>query len=299
MADTTTTEKNPTVQDQFKAREAESQANINKTYDTSLGNVNKGLQDAFAQNQQAQAQQRESVTQSFNTLNDDLKVQNDRNDANLTQFADVRDVNTGLGSQHRLNLSNARNTANTKLAYAQQMALQESDRQAALIETNYKNQVAAALADNDYKRAAALMDDYNNQDKWRQQQAQQLASFGNFEPYKDIYGEGTANTMQTMWNAQHPEEAYRLGRIDAERYRQITGKYPAGYNPGGGGGGWGAGWYDPSGGPPKPTTLNQMQALANFSNGRSNAGATVTSLASSGHSTPTGGGGGGQRYHTK
>ena len=242
MADTTTTEKKPTVQDQFKAREAESQANINKIYDTSLGNVNKGLEDAFVQNQQAQAQQRESVIQSFNALNNDLKVQNDRNDINLTQFANVMDVNTGLGSQHRLNLNNARNTANTKLAYAQQQALQESDRQAALIETNYKNQVAAALADNDYKRAAALMDDYNNQNKWREAQAQQLASFGDFQAYHDLYGKDTADTMQTMWNAQHPEEAYRLGRIDANKYRQITGKWPAGYTPphsGGGGGGYG------------------------------------------------------------
>ena len=245
MAEVTTTteekKKNPTVQESFQNRETQNQAGINKIYDSGLKNVNTGLQDAFAQNQQLQAQQAESVRQSFNGLNGDLKVQNDRNDTNLTQFADVRDLNYQPGSQHQLRLNNARNASNAKLAYAQQQALQESERQAALIETNYKNQVAAALADNDYKRAAALMDDYNNQDKWRQQQAETLASFGDFNAYKDIYGEDTADTMQTMWNAQHPEEAYRLGRIDANKYRQITGKWPRGYTPPSAG--WDTSWY--------------------------------------------------------
>lgn len=297
MADTTTTteEKKVTLQDAFKNRETESQIGINKAYDNSLNTQKQGLLDAYNQNTQAQAQQKQDVQSAFKAANYDIGVQNDRNDTNLTQFADVRDVNTGMGSQHRLNLGNTRNQADARVAFAQQQALAESERQAAMLETNYKNQVAAALADNDYKRAAALMDDYNNQNKWREAQAAQLASFGNFDPYKQLYGDDTANTMQTMWNAQHPEEAYRLGKIDAEKYKQITGRYPAGYNPGGGwGGGGGGGWYDPSGGPPKPTTLNQMQALSNFSNGVSNAGAAVMSLAASGHSGPSGY----DRYHT-
>jgi len=246
MAETTTTEKK-TVQDQFKALEAEGQANINKTYDNSLASQNQGWQNAFDQNQQIQGQQKQAVQQAYNQANYDLGVQNTRNDNNLTQFADVRDVNTQQGSQHRLRLNNARNSANAKLAYAQAQALQESERQAALIETNYKNQISAALADNNYKRAAALMDEYNNQDKKQQEYAQLLAaSAGNFEPYKNMYGEDTANTMQTMWNAQHPEEAYRMGNIDANKYKEITGKWPKGYTPPHSGGG--NDWYDPSGG---------------------------------------------------
>ena len=300
MAETTTTEKK-TVQDQFKAREAESQAGINKIYDNSLNTQNQSLQDAFNANTQAQAQQRQNIQNIYNQAYYDVGVQNDRNDANLTQFADVRDLNHEEGSQHRLRLNNARNGANAKLAYAQAQALQESDRQAMLLETNYKNQVAAALADNDYKRAAALMDDYNNQDKWRQQQAEILASYGNFEPYKDIYGEGTAGTMQTMWNAQHPEEAYRMGRIDAGTYHNITGKYPAGYSSGGGGG---YGWYGGGGVPTDPNTgkpLNQMQALAGFTNANNSSytgpkgNGTVMSLASSGQTMKSTGF---NRYHT-
>lgn len=255
MADVTTTteEKKPTLQDAFKTRETESQAGINKIYDNNLTARNEGLLDSFNQNTQAMEQQKQNVQSAFQQANYDIGVQNDRNDRNLTQFADVRDVNTGLGSQHRLNLGNARAGAEAKTAFAQQQALAEADRQAALAETNYKNRVAAALADNDYKRAAALMDDYNNQNKWREAQAQQLASFGDFQAYRDLYGKDTADTMQTMWNAQHPEEAYRLGRISADDYKNITGNWPKGYTPPRSGGSyWG---YDNGYVPPQDLKL--------------------------------------------
>ena len=35
-------------------------------------------------------------------------------------------------------------------------------------------------------------------------------------------------------SAQNPEVAYRTGNIDAEQYRQLTGRYPEGYTPPGG-----------------------------------------------------------------
>lgn len=256
MADTTTEEKKgPTLEEQFKAREAQSQQGINKIYDTNLSNQKEGLLNAYNANTAAQAQQRQDIQKNFGVANYDIGVQNDRNDRNVTQFADVRDVNTGLGSQHRLNLNNARNNATGKLAFQQQQALQESDRQAALMETNYKNRVAAALADNDYKRAAALMDDYNNQNTWREQQAQILASYGDFSGYKPLYGDETTGLMEKAWNAQNPEAAYRMGRIDANTYKNITGSWPRGYTPpsSGWGGLWG--WVSlPDKGGPKPGT---------------------------------------------
>lgn len=227
-----------TVQEQFKARDTQSQANINSTYDASLNSQKQALSDAFAQNAAAQAEQKQKAKQDYGVAAYDVGVQNDRNDRNLTQFADVRGMNYNGGSQHALNLGMAKSASTGKIAYGQQQAIQESDRQSALRTLEYQNQVAAALADNNYKRAAALMDDYNNQQKWQEQQAQILASYGNFDPYKALYGDATANSMQSMWNAQNPETAYRLGRIDAETYKNITGKWPRGYNPPSSGGGY-------------------------------------------------------------
>ena len=232
-----------TVQDQLNKRATESAAGINKAYDTGLTAQKQGLLDAYNANSAAQTQQAQQIAQTYGTAKQDIGIQNARNERNMTQFGDVRNVNTRAGSQHALNLGNAAARASSTIGFAQQQAEQENARQKALTATNYQNQVQSAIADNDYKRAAALLDDYKNQRKWQDQQAAILASYGNFDPYAALYGQDAANNMRNVWQAQNPEVAYRTGAIDAETYKRITGVYPRGYNPGGGGlGGWG---YDP------------------------------------------------------
>ena len=235
------------VQDQLEAREKKTQAGINQTYDTGLAAQKQGLLNAYNANTAAQQQVGQKIAQDYGTAKQDVGIQQARNANNLTQFANIRGVNTQAGSQHQLNLGNAAARANATVDFAQQQAMQENERQKALMTTNYNNQVAAALADNDYKRAAALLDDYNNQKKWQDQQAAVLASYGNFDPYAAMYGQDAANGMQKVWQAQNPEVAYRTGAIDAETYKQITGQYPRGYTPpvyGGGGYYWGEGGGD-------------------------------------------------------
>lgn len=232
-----------TVQDQLNTREKETQAGINKTYDAGLAAQKQGLLDAYNANTAAQTQQGQKVAQDYGTAKQDVGVQQARNAQNLTQFANVRGVNTQPGSQHQLNLGNTAARANAVIDFQRQQALQENERQKALMTTNYQNQVQAAIADNDYKRAAALLDDYNNNQKWQEQQAQILASYGNFDPYKQMYGTNAGTAMQKVWQAQNPEVAYRTGAIDAETYHNITGQYPAGYTPpSSGGAAWDTWW---------------------------------------------------------
>lgn len=258
MADATI-EKNPTLKDQFQAREQQSQAGINKTYDSAINAQRQGLLDAFNANTQAQATAGQAIQAQRDTLNNDLSVQNTRNTSNINKFADVRDVNRQQGSQAALQLNNARAVSTGRFANAAQNALAENQRQSELVKTNYQNQVAAALADNDYKRAAALLDDFNNQNAWREQQAKVLASYGNFDPYRQLYGDETANGMQKIWQAQNPLAAYNMGQIDPEQYRQLTGNYPPGYTPAWSGGGG-------AGGESKQTA--SLYGLANASAGR-------------------------------
>ncbi len=292
--------KTPSVEKQMTARGGQNQAGINKAYDSGLAAQKQGLLDAYNANTAAQAEQGKNIRQNADVANYDVGVQLNRNERNVNKFADVRDVNRGAGSQHQLNLGNARATAMGDVANIQQQALQESERQKQLMTTAYQNQVQSALKDNDYKRAAALLDDYNNQNKWQDQQAQILASYGNFEGYRPLYGDTAADGMQRVWNAQHPDAAYRTGQIDAETYKAITGNYPAGYTPPsyGGWGGWGYGGpavddegnINPGGG-----TISQMQAMSNFTRGISNAGRTVAPLAASGQTMASTGF---NEYHT-
>ena len=229
-----------TVQDQFNTRANDSAAGINKAYDASLATQKQGLLDAYNANTQAQTQQGQNVQKAYDTAGYDVGVQNARNARNTTQFADVRGVNSGMGSQHALNLGNAAAKSVGAVDVARQGALQENERQKQLLTMNYNNQVKEALADFDYKKAAALLDDYNNQKKWQDQQAQILASYGNFDPYAQMYGQAAADNMRNVWLAQNPDTAYKTGAIDAETYKNITGRYPNGYKSSSYGG---YGWY--------------------------------------------------------
>ena len=236
MAETT----NPAIQKQFEARSAQNQAGITKAYDSGMEAQKQSLLDAYNANTAAQQGAADTVRQTAGTLSGDVSVQNARNAGNINRFADVRGVNRQQGSQAALQLGNAGNAAMANMAYRQQTALAENQRQQDLAKAQYQARVQSAIADRDYKQAAALLDNYNNENAWRDQQAALLASYGNFDPYRNLYGDEAGAAMQKVWSAQNPEVAYRTGNIDAEQYRQLTGKYPAGYNPGGGGY---FGWY--------------------------------------------------------
>jgi hypothetical protein len=105
----------------------------------------------------------------------------------------------------------------------------ESERNMLDIKTQYQNAIQAAAADNDYKRAAALLDDYNNQTNRDMQKAQLLAGYGDFSMYANLYGNDVAANMEAVWKAQNPDLAYNVGKMSAEEYKRITGKNPPGY----------------------------------------------------------------------
>ena len=102
------------------------------------------------------------------------------------------------------------------------------------LKTNYENKIAEAAANNDYQLAAALLDEYGAQYDRAMQQASQLAEFGDFSMYANIYGVDAAQQMEKMWSFQNPDLAYNLGRITAEDYFNMTGNYPSGYSAAGG-----------------------------------------------------------------
>lgn len=105
----------------------------------------------------------------------------------------------------------------------------------------------------DYERYRNALSDYRydlslNEDR-ANQLASDLASYGDFSGYAELYGQDAADTMAKTWAAANPLAAYLNGQIDEEQYRQITGEYPIGYTPPGtgstGGGGGASGGWDP------------------------------------------------------
>jgi hypothetical protein len=225
----------------FDARKQGAQDNINSTLGASFNTQKQGLADAYQKNVTAQDQATAAGQRQFDFAKEDLGVQAGRTQQGMDSYADVRGLNRQAGSQQALSLGLGASVAAGRLAQQQQMALEESQRQKALLSTDYNNRVQKAISNHDYKQAAALLDDFNNQNTWLDKNAAAMATFGNFTGYEQLYGPGQAQAMQQFWIGSNPELAYNTGVIDAARYKQITGREAPDYVPppseGGGGGG--------------------------------------------------------------
>lgn len=205
---------------QQKAREAELKA----AYDTSMSDYQAA---------------RDKISPEYQKQANDLSVQYERNRQNFNNQAAATGINSGTASQAALARGGEYQRDFGNLRTAEANATAEADRQMANLTAEYQTNIRAALADNDYKKAQALLDEYNNGYERDLKNAQILAEFGDFSGFGNLYGTDQAKNMEAVWRAQNPELAasldYAAGKIDAEQYKQLTGKYPAGYVPAGGG----------------------------------------------------------------
>ena len=112
-----------------------------------------------------------------------------------------------------------RDFGNLRTSEAEQQAAVE--RQMADRKAQYQNDVAAALSENNYQRAAALLDEYNNGYERDLENAKILASYGDFSFYENLYGEDQANNMYMLWLAQNPDLAHNTGRITDAQWENL------------------------------------------------------------------------------
>lgn len=104
--------------------------------------------------------------------------------------------------------------------------------------------LAASLRDTEYNKYRDALGDYQYTQAWdaqqKQQKADDLAKYGDFTGYEEMYGKDVADRMRNTWAAANPLPAYINGTITADQYFTLTGGYPPGYTPAGtaaGGGG--------------------------------------------------------------
>lgn len=202
------------------------------------------LQSAYDQSQSGYQAAADKIAPQYQNQANDLAVQYERNRRNFNQQALDSGLNTGTGSQAALAQNSEYQRDFGSLRTAQANAVAETDRQMANLTAQYQSNIKAALAENDYQKAAALLDEYNNGYNRDLKNAQVLAEFGDFTGFAAIYGQEQAEGMAKIWTAQNPDLAYNTGRITAEEYKGMTGGYPAGYSaPSSGGGYYGGGYY--------------------------------------------------------
>jgi len=253
-------------------------AQIAQMYDAQMAAKQQSMEDAYNQNMTTMQRAREQIAPTYFNQGNDLATQYERTRRNNNMRADMNGLNTGAASQMDLAQQSNYLDAFGQIRTAQANAERQADQQIADLEVAYKSQVAQALADNDYQKATALLQEYQRRDnaaeemrRYNQQQAMAdaklRAAYGDFGGYADMYGQDTANAMQKYWAMNNPDYAYAMGLISASEYQAMTGMAPGGYSSGsssgrssggsyyrrsgGGGGGGGSnvpgsGVYDPN-----------------------------------------------------
>lgn len=219
-----------TFEEEYKKYSTSGQGQaINDMYDAKQQSQLQQLESAYQASRSEAEAARDKLPGQYQQQANDLSAQYERNRRNFNIQAAGAGLNSGTASQAALAQNSAYQRDMGNLRTAQADAMTEADRGIAELERQYQANVSSAIADNDYQRAQALLNEYNNGYTRDLNTAQTLAAYGDFSGYASLYGQETANNMAALWKAKNPDLAYNTGRMSAEEYRAITGQYPAGY----------------------------------------------------------------------
>ena len=214
-------QRNAEAQAEYEKRREEGAQYINGMYDDYLEAQKQQYKTALDQGIYAQEEARADIAKSYQTAANDLSTQAERNKRNLNMQAMAHGLNTGTGSQQQLAANQAymKSYGNLRGEEAAQNA--SIDRAIAQLKVDYENNIAQALADNNFQRAAALLDDYKTQVSWLDSQRNRNQDYlDNWTMYaENVYdtagtqARGYLNTSN-MYNLQ----SYDTGRANNQSY---------------------------------------------------------------------------------
>jgi hypothetical protein len=199
---------------------------INQMYDSQINQTKSELEAAYNQNVSDAQAAADKIAGTYQTQGNNLATQYERNRYNLNQQAAGNGINTGTGSQQALALASNYQSDYAGLNKSQAEAETEAEKGINDLTTQYRADIQSAIAQNDYQRAAALLDEYNNAEERNLQNAQILAQFGDFSGYATLYGQEQADNMLAIWQAQNPDLAYMTGSITKDQYNNLKNNLP-------------------------------------------------------------------------
>lgn len=186
------------------------------------------MEEEYNRNRSQQQADAAKIAGNYQTQKNDLNAQYERQRRNFNQQAAANGINTGTASQAGLATNAAYQRGFGQLGAAQAQDEATAARGLSDLESAYRSQVNAAIANADYQKAAALMQGYQDDRQRQMNEAQLMAGYGIFDGYSDLYGQDTADTMRQLWIAQNPLLAYNTGAITAKEYFNMTGKLAPG-----------------------------------------------------------------------
>lgn len=166
------------------------------------------------------------IAPQYQMAANDLAVQYERDRQNFNQQAAANGINTGTASQTALARQGQYQRDFGSLRTSEAEAQNEATRNLAALTAKYQTDVATKLSNNEYQRAAALYQEYQNAQSKDLQDAQILAEFGDFSGYAKLYGQEQADNMFYIWASQNPQLAYNAGRITKDQRDNLLNNRP-------------------------------------------------------------------------
>lgn len=229
---------------------ADREQQIRDLYAAAQQNTLNGLKTAYDQNISDANAALDKISPQYQERMNALSSEYERQRRNNNMQAASNGLNTGAGSQMALAQSAAYQANQGKLARSEQEAINDANRRILDLQNTYQNAIAEATANNNYKLAAAMLDEYQNaynrqmnlentnyQRQWNEDErayarsgneAALKAQYGDFSGYKDLYGDEIGGLMEQSWALQNPQIAWAEGKISAEDYQKLTGHAPNG-----------------------------------------------------------------------
>ena len=213
-----------TLQDQYNARQNESAAQINNLYDKQNEAQANKLRSQFETNLSNKQAELNKIGPQYQTQANTLAANYERRRRNANLGAMTSGLASGTAQQQQMTLANQYGTNYGALRGQEAEAINQGNQDIANLRTAYNNALVDARAETDAKRDQELIKNFNTNRDWYDAQAANLTDYGNFDAYKNLYGEAQANQMRNVWINQHPEVAFQTGMISADDYRKLTGK---------------------------------------------------------------------------
>lgn len=213
-----------TINDTLAQRQKETAGKIGGLYDQQYNSQAAQLKTAYDKNVSDVQAQQAKIAPQYQTQANQMATQYERQrrNANLQNMASGLGTGTAVQQQTALNRMYQQNYAGLR---GQEAAAQtELGQKLTNLGTDYQNQMAAARAEAENKKAAALIEDQNKQNEWHDQQAKLMAGFGDFSAYERLYGPEATEQMKNVWIIQNPEVALGAGLIDKKKYKELTGR---------------------------------------------------------------------------
>ena len=212
------------LQETFAQRQNESAGQINNLYDKQNAAQTAALKTDYDRNMSDAQAGLQKIGPQYQAQANTLAGQFERARRNANLGAMTSGLGSGTGQQQQNALRNQFIGQYAGLRGQEANAVNEGNQKIADLTRSFNDAQAKIRAETEAKRDQSLIEAYNQNMNRQDTQAANMAKYGNFDAYRQLYGEAQANQMRNTWIAQNPEIAFRSGMITADEYNKLTNK---------------------------------------------------------------------------